>query len=283
MGQGGLGGSSASGRFWLCPQCHRHVPIRLDACRWRGLRPLEGTAPEAASAAAATISSAAAATILAAPAVVPPPLPSSPVAAAPYAGGGRGSASLDELVYPNERTLFAIGLAISIGFWLVLLIGTLGIALFYALGFRLLPVRPVGPIAYIRGNAVRITPQQYPDLYQRLSACCQRLGHGRRPGGVPAPRQRRLQRLRHALPGAQLPGALLRRGGRARGAAGRPQLLPRARARARASRPSLLAPDPASGELPAADRIGLPPRVRVHLRQLRSRVLQRRRGRRARL
>ena len=171
MGSGVVGGSSASGRFWLCPQCNRHVPIRLDACRCGATRPL-GTAPETAAAAAATI--------IVAPAAVPPPLPTSPVAAAPHAGGGvAAAASLEELVYPNERTLFAIGLAISIGFWLALLIGTLGLALVYALGFFVFYLfAQSGLIAYIRGNAVRITPQQYPDLYQRLSACCQRLGMG---------------------------------------------------------------------------------------------------------
>jgi Zn-dependent protease with chaperone function/type II secretory pathway pseudopilin PulG len=89
------------------------------------------------------------------------------------------SASLDDLVYPNERVLFPIALLISIGFWLLLLVGTLGIALIYAVaGFVFYLFAQSGLIAYIRGNAIRITPQQYPDLHQRLSACCQRLGIG---------------------------------------------------------------------------------------------------------
>jgi Zn-dependent protease with chaperone function/type II secretory pathway pseudopilin PulG len=83
----------------------------------------------------------------------------------------------DDLVYPNERPLFTIALVISIGFWLVLLVGTLGLALFYALMFFVFYLfAQSGLIAYIKGNAVRITPQQYPDLHQRLSGCCQRLG-----------------------------------------------------------------------------------------------------------
>jgi len=159
MGQTGAFGTSASGRFWLCPQCKRHVPMRQDSCRCGGTRPEGASASTAASTA-------------------PPPLPPSHVAAAPYpAGRSAASASPDELVYPNEPTLFAIGLVISIGFWLLLLVGTLGIALLYALMFFVFYLfAQSGLIAYIKGNAVRITPQQYPDLHHRLSACCQRLG-----------------------------------------------------------------------------------------------------------
>ena len=170
MAQGGALGSSASGRFWICPKCNRHVPARLDACRCGGTKADLGASPEAPAAIPppdATL-----------PGIAPPPLPVPPVAAAAYAGGRSAAfTSLDELVYPNERSLFAIGLAISAGFWLVLLIGTMGLALVYALfGFVFYLFAQSGLIAYIRGNAVRITPQQYPDLYQRLSACCQRLG-----------------------------------------------------------------------------------------------------------
>jgi Zn-dependent protease with chaperone function/type II secretory pathway pseudopilin PulG len=83
----------------------------------------------------------------------------------------------DDLVYANERALFTISLVISIGFWLLLLVGTLGLALFYALMFFVFYLfAQSGLIAFIKGNAVRITPQQYPDLHQRLEASCQRLG-----------------------------------------------------------------------------------------------------------
>ena len=95
----------------------------------------------------------------------------------PYA-----ATTADELVYPNEKILFPIALVLSIGFWLLLLVGTLGIALFYALIFFVFYLfAQSGLIAYVKGNAVRITPQQYPELHQRLVACCQRLGMGTVP------------------------------------------------------------------------------------------------------
>src|SRR5574341_205526 len=103
MGQTGGFGSSASGRFWLCPQCNRHVPTRQDTCRCGGTRPEEAAASAASTAAA--------------------PQLTSHVAAVSYAAGHHvASASPAELVYPNERPLFAIGLVISIGFWLLLLV-----------------------------------------------------------------------------------------------------------------------------------------------------------------
>ena len=64
----------------------------------------------------------------------------------------------------------------------MLLVGTFGFALIYALaGFVFYLFAQSGLIAYIKGNAIRITPQQYPDLHQRLTACCQRLGIGEVP------------------------------------------------------------------------------------------------------
>ncbi len=154
MAQAGVSGTGSSGRFWLCPQCNRHVPLRIESCRCGCVRP-EGLAASPTA-----------------------PLSGSPIPAPVAARTAvAGSASPDELVYPNERTLFALSLVISIGFWLFLLVGTFGLVLVYALMFFVFYLfAQSGLIAYIKGNAVRITPQQYPDLHQRLSASCQRLG-----------------------------------------------------------------------------------------------------------
>jgi Zn-dependent protease with chaperone function/type II secretory pathway pseudopilin PulG len=134
-----------TGRYWLCPKCGRHVPGRLEACRCGASR---AEAVEAQVVAAA-----------------PPPLASPTGAAA------------GDLVYPNENPLFAISLVLSIAFWLLVLVGTLGVALLYAaLFFVFYLFAQSALIAYIKGTAVRITPQQFPDLHERLSACCRRLG-----------------------------------------------------------------------------------------------------------
>src|SRR5262249_27378208 len=106
MAESGAPGSSASGRFWICAKCRRHVPIRLDACRCGGTKadllaaaplPPEAAPPEAAAAYA-------------------PPPPAPVAAATSYSAGypaARASAgSIEDLVYPNERSLFAVGLAI---------------------------------------------------------------------------------------------------------------------------------------------------------------------------
>jgi Zn-dependent protease with chaperone function/type II secretory pathway pseudopilin PulG len=132
-----------TGRFWRCPKCGRHVPGRLEACRCGASRAEVDATQEIAPG--------------------PPPV-------------GTGLPTGD-LVYPNEEPLFAISLVISIPFWLLLLVGTLGVALLYAaLFFVFYLFAQSALIAYIKGTAVKITAQQFPDLQERLTSCCRRLG-----------------------------------------------------------------------------------------------------------
>jgi Zn-dependent protease with chaperone function/Tfp pilus assembly major pilin PilA len=86
-------------------------------------------------------------------------------------------AETDTLVYRNERSLFILHVLISSVVWLLLFLGTLGIALVYALFFFIgYLFAHSGVIAWIRGNCVRITERQFPDLFRRYVACCRRLG-----------------------------------------------------------------------------------------------------------
>ncbi len=81
-----------------------------------------------------------------------------------------------ELVYPNERRLFGIALIIAIIIWALLIVGTVGIALIYIALFLLFMLfAQAGLISYIRGNGVRITKEQFPDLHERLLECCKTL------------------------------------------------------------------------------------------------------------
>lgn len=82
-----------------------------------------------------------------------------------------------ELVYKNEKTLFAIMLGVSVLIWAGLLLGTMGMALVWLLLFFIAwCFAQSALVSYLRGTAVRITPQQFPDLQQRIITCCQRLG-----------------------------------------------------------------------------------------------------------
>jgi Zn-dependent protease with chaperone function/type II secretory pathway pseudopilin PulG len=86
-------------------------------------------------------------------------------------------AGAGSLLYKNERTLFGIALTLSLIAWAALVVGTLGIALIYALLFFIAYLfAQSGLISYLRGTATRITEEQFPDLHQRIVQCCQRLG-----------------------------------------------------------------------------------------------------------
>ncbi|HEY4958616.1 MAG TPA: peptidase M48, partial [Caldimonas sp.] len=79
----------------------------------------------------------------------------------------------DELVYPGERSLGAITLVLGLMVWLVIVVGTLGIALVYlALGFVFYLFAQSALIAWLRGNGVLLSTQQLPDLRERFEACC---------------------------------------------------------------------------------------------------------------
>jgi Zn-dependent protease with chaperone function/type II secretory pathway pseudopilin PulG len=81
-----------------------------------------------------------------------------------------------DLVYRNERRLFALMLVLSGVVWTGLLIGTLGMVLIYALlGFLFYCFAQSALISYIKGTGVRITEEQFPDLKRQISACCRKL------------------------------------------------------------------------------------------------------------
>ncbi|MYM70172.1 M48 family metalloprotease [Pseudoduganella sp. FT55W] len=80
------------------------------------------------------------------------------------------------LIYKNETTLFGIMLAVSLLIWAALVIGTVGMALLYLLLFFIsYCFAQSALVSYLKGTAVQITPAQFPDLHQRIEACCQRL------------------------------------------------------------------------------------------------------------
>lgn len=80
------------------------------------------------------------------------------------------------LVYKREPTLFAISLILAVIFWIAVVGGTLGLALLYLLGFFIIYLFAQSAfISHLKGAAVLITPEQFPDLHTRLAACCKKL------------------------------------------------------------------------------------------------------------
>lgn len=81
-----------------------------------------------------------------------------------------------ELVYKNEKRLFGLMLGLSVLVWALLLIGTVGMVLVYALfAFLFYCFAQSALISYIKGNGVRITEEQFPDLKQQIHDCCRKL------------------------------------------------------------------------------------------------------------
>src|SRR5215469_8640811 len=87
-----------------------------------------------------------------------------------------GEIPLSDLVYPRERSLGTITLVLGVLIWLVLIVGTVGVAL-VALGVGTLLYLFVHSalIAHVKGNAVEISTDQFPELYLQFVECCRRL------------------------------------------------------------------------------------------------------------
>lgn len=94
-----------------------------------------------------------------------------------------------ELVYKNEKILFLIALIISTIFWLILLaipiysavaLGSLWTVAAYGIAFIIiyifLLIAQSGFITYLKGTGVKISQDQYPDLYKKLISCCDKTG-----------------------------------------------------------------------------------------------------------
>lgn len=82
-----------------------------------------------------------------------------------------------DLVYKKEKKLFAIAAIISALFWLILVGATFGIALVYILiGLLFYLFAQSGFISHLKGNGVRVSEGQFPELHRSLTDCCQKIG-----------------------------------------------------------------------------------------------------------
>ncbi|MBK1874365.1 MULTISPECIES: pilin [unclassified Marinobacter] len=82
-----------------------------------------------------------------------------------------------DLVYKNEKPLLRIAVVFSAVIWLALFVGTFGILLLYLLlGYVFFLFAHSAFISHLKGSGVRISKDQYPDLYERLVRCSEKVG-----------------------------------------------------------------------------------------------------------
>ncbi|KKM67110.1 hypothetical protein LCGC14_1474470 [marine sediment metagenome] len=82
-----------------------------------------------------------------------------------------------DLVYKHEKPLFRIAIILSTLFWIALTIGTFGILLIYLLlGYVFFLFAHSAFISHLKGTGVKISAEQYPDLYEKLVNSCNKIG-----------------------------------------------------------------------------------------------------------
>lgn len=80
------------------------------------------------------------------------------------------------LVYKRETALFVISALLSLIIWSALLIGTFGALLIYlAFAYLIYLFVQSAFISHIKGTGVKLSPRQFPDLFERLLECCKTL------------------------------------------------------------------------------------------------------------
>ncbi|EGM68121.1 M48 family metallopeptidase [Shewanella sp. HN-41] len=90
--------------------------------------------------------------------------------------GNDNPIQMTDIVYSKEKSLFTLLAIISGLVWAGLIIGTLGVALIYVLAFFIIYLFSHSAfISYLKGTAVEISAEQFPDLHKQYLACCARL------------------------------------------------------------------------------------------------------------
>lgn len=82
----------------------------------------------------------------------------------------------EDLVYPRERVLGTVTLVLALLVWVVLVVGTVGVALALLGLFAIVYLFAHSAlIAHVKGNGVELSTEQFPDLYAQFVDCCKRL------------------------------------------------------------------------------------------------------------
>ncbi len=77
--------------------------------------------------------------------------------------------------WPSERPLFLLAMLVSLVLWVVLIVSIVG--LFYAIIFGVLFfVMHLAFVAHVRGSAVRLGPDQFPEIHAAVERIARRMG-----------------------------------------------------------------------------------------------------------
>jgi Zn-dependent protease with chaperone function len=82
--------------------------------------------------------------------------------------------------WPTELPLFALALVVSLALWVAATVSVIGLAYAAMIGAFFF-ILHVGFIAHVRGSAVRLGPDQFPELHARVTEIAQRIGLERVP------------------------------------------------------------------------------------------------------
>jgi len=109
----------------------------------------------------------------------PPVQPAPPASAARSAidllRAARTGATVQVEPWPTEHPLFALVLSVSLLMWLVIAVSILGLVYVALIAVGLL-IAQAAYVAYVRGSAVRLGPDQFPELHARVVELATRVG-----------------------------------------------------------------------------------------------------------
>ncbi len=77
--------------------------------------------------------------------------------------------------WPSEIPLFAFSVLVALPIWLLLIVTMVGLAYALVIGAMLF-VMHLGFVSHVRGSAVRLGPDQFPELHERVVLLAERMG-----------------------------------------------------------------------------------------------------------
>ena len=76
---------------------------------------------------------------------------------------------------PSEMPLFVFSVLVALPIWLIIVVTFVGLIYGLAIGAFLF-VMHVGFVSHVRGSAIRLGPDQFPELHERVTLLAQRIG-----------------------------------------------------------------------------------------------------------